>query len=95
MKNLREKLATIEHAQWAHWTRYMLDEIARTLGHNTTWTNSAMAELFEGVSCVQRWRRQIETDYDELTEKEKDSDREWADRVLHIIRARDAERRAT
>ncbi len=90
MGDVREELADLEHEQWAHWTRYMLDEIRGTLGHNTTWRNSAMAELFEGVACVQRWRRQIETPYSSLADKEKDSDREWADRVLDIIRKRDA-----
>jgi hypothetical protein len=24
---LREKLAELEHQQWAHWTRYMLDNL--------------------------------------------------------------------
>ena len=60
--SLRERLADVEHEQWAHWTKYMLD--------NLTEKNIA------------RWRTQIATPYSELTEKEKDSDREWADRVL-------------
>jgi hypothetical protein len=25
--NIREKLAKLEHQQWAHWTRYMLDNL--------------------------------------------------------------------
>jgi hypothetical protein len=36
---------------------------------------------------VERWRRQIDTPYEQLSEAEKQSDREWADRVLEIIRA--------
>lgn len=31
------------------------------------------------------WRRQIETAYADLTEAEKDSDREWADKVLALL----------
>ena len=27
MTDLREHLAEIEHTQWAHWTRYMLDNL--------------------------------------------------------------------
>ena len=62
--NLIEKLAALEHEQWAHWTRYMLD--------NLTPEN------------VQRWRRQIETPYKDLSEKEKESDRVWARKVMEL-----------
>jgi len=65
MEELREKLADLEHEQWAHWTKYMLD--------NLTDENIA------------RWRKQIKTDYKDLSEKEKDSDRTWADKVLKTI----------
>ena len=36
---------------------------------------------------VERWKRQIATPYAELSEREKDSDREWADKVLALLRA--------
>ena len=62
---LFEKLAALEHEQWAHWTEYMLD--------NLTDENIA------------RWRRLIATPYSELTEKEKESDRESVARVSKII----------
>ena len=65
--SLRERLAALEHKQWAHWTRYLLDHLTP---ENT--------EL---------WRRQIDTPYEELSESEKDSDREWADQVLRIVQA--------
>ena len=65
MIELREKLADLEHQQWAHWTKYMLD--------NLTPENIA------------RWKKQIETDYKDLTEKEKESDRVWADKVQKTI----------
>ena len=65
MVSKREKLADLEHRQWAHWTEYMLN--------NLTPEN------------IKRWKEQIETPYQMLTEKEKDSDREWADKVIKII----------
>jgi len=34
-----------------------------------------------------RWNEQIKTPYFKLSEKEKESDREWAKKVLMIIRA--------
>ncbi len=64
--NLYNELAELEHQQWAHWTKYMLD--------NLTPEN------------IERWNKQIETPYVELSEKEKDSDREWAEKVLRIVR---------
>ncbi|MDJ0707838.1 MAG: hypothetical protein QNJ46_31570 [Leptolyngbyaceae cyanobacterium MO_188.B28] len=63
--DLREQLADLEHQQWAHWTRYMLN--------NLTPEN------------IERWRRQIDTPYADLSEAEKASDRRWADKVLTII----------
>lgn len=35
---------------------------------------------------IARWCVQAETDYQDLSEKEKDSDRKWADIVLTLIR---------
>lgn len=62
-----EKLADLEHQQWAHWTKYMLD--------NLTSENIA------------RWRGQIATPYSALSEKEKDSDREWACKAYGVIKS--------
>jgi len=63
--DLLEKLAELEHKQWAHWTRYMLD--------NLTEKN------------IRRWRKQIEIPYSKLSEKEKESDREWARKVIEEL----------
>lgn len=62
---LREILADLEHQQWAHWTKYMLD--------NLTPENIA------------RWELQIITQYECLSEKEKESDREWAHKVIVLL----------
>ena len=62
--NTFERLSALEHEQWAHWTKYMLD--------NLTPENIA------------RWRKQIDTPYGKLSEKEKDSDRTWAKKVLVV-----------
>ncbi len=34
---------------------------------------------------IERWRRQLATPYAELTPKEQDSDREWANKVLAVM----------
>ncbi len=60
--NLIERLAELEHEQWAAWARHFLKE--------------ATPENME------RWRRQVETPYSQLTEEEKAADRVWAQKVL-------------
>jgi len=62
---LLERLAELEHIQWASWTSYMLD--------NYTPEN------------VKRWRRQIDTRYEKLSEAEKTSDRHWALKAMAIF----------
>ena len=52
----------------------------------THWTRYMLANLTP--ENIERWTRQIETPYSELSEKEKDSDREWADKVMSLIQAR-------
>ena len=66
-KELREKLADLEHQQWAQWAQNVLDN---------------------PVDDARRKRgeREIKTDYEELSEKEKDFDREWADKILEMLK---------
>lgn len=72
---LVEELAQVEHARWAHWQRYV---------------HSQCDQLPDGrlaipVHLVERWERQIETPYGQLSEEEKESDREQVARVLPIL----------
>ena len=34
---------------------------------------------------IERWKKQIETPYEELSEKEKDSDRKWVDKIIECF----------
>jgi len=61
---LLEKLAALEHEQWALWTKYML-------------------ENFDDEN-IEHWKKQIEIPYDQLDDKDKESDRKWARRVISI-----------
>lgn len=47
------------------------------------WTSYMLSNLTP--ENIERWKRQCETPYSDLTEKEKRSDREWARKVLNII----------
>lgn len=58
-----ERLAEIEHEQWAYWTAYFLNN-------------------YDNIDNRNRWRKQIGTLYSELSDKEKESDRKWARKVL-------------
>lgn len=65
-KELIEKLAELEHIQWAHWTQYMLSNLTD--------------------DKINLWKYEIKTEYKDLTEKQKDSDRIWARKVFNILK---------
>jgi hypothetical protein len=71
----REELAAYAHEAWAGWMRYMF----RFCTDNADGTVTMDAEK------VARWKRQMETDYADLPEDEKRSDRAEADQILAII----------
>lgn len=77
MEQIVESLASIEHERWAHWQRYLHSRCMRASDGSLT----IPAEL------VQRWELQINTPYNELSETEKESDREQVRRYLPIISA--------
>lgn len=94
-----ETLAALEHEQWAHWTRYMLDTAVYPLLRSGKDREGALLdmvtaglllnvarpgsgdEVLAAAEAIQRWERQIATPYDDLSEKEKEADREWARKV--------------
>ena len=72
---LIERLADKEHASWARWMEYLFSKC-----------------LPNGVGCliipadlVERWQKQIDTPYAQLTEREKQSDRDEVAHILPII----------
>lgn len=70
-----EDLAEIEHERWAHWQRYMHSKCIR----------QSDGSLLIPPNLVSQWERQISTPYTELTELEKDSDREQVRKYLPTI----------
>jgi hypothetical protein len=82
MDDKREELAALEHQQWAHWTRYMLKTLEPLLSPNLRWHPDFRGNA---EAALERWLRQINTPYADLTEEEKDADREWADKVLNLF----------
>ena len=76
LEALIEELAAIEHARWAHWQKYMHEQCERLPD----------GRLVVPADLVRRWEKQIETPYDQLSEKEKGRDREQVERVLPVLR---------
>lgn len=74
--DLYERLAAIEHERWADWQRYV---------HGLCYRHQD--GLIIPAMQAARWERQINTPYADLTEAEKDSDREQVDRYWPLIAA--------
>lgn len=73
--NTVEQLAAIEHERWAHWQRYVHDQCER----------QDDGSLVIPAELATRWQAQIETPYAQLSEREKDSDREQVRRYLPVV----------
>lgn len=73
---LFERLAFIEHERWCDWQRWM-----HKIG-----TRNPDGSLTLNAVDVARWDRQIETVYSELSEQEKESDRDQVRRYWSLIK---------
>lgn len=75
MNNL-EHCAEIAHSQWTGWMEYLFSKC--TLNDDGTASIPKWA--------VERWTRQINTPYSELSEQEKNSDREEAQKYIDALK---------
>lgn len=73
--DMRERLAAVQHDIWAHWMRYQFS-VCLPNGLGGALIPSDKAE---------RWQRQMDTPYADLTDKEQQSDRHQADKVLGVV----------
>lgn len=76
LDQLLETLAAIEHARWSHWQRYM---------HSKCVPQGDDGALLIPADLARQWEHQIVTPYSELSEKEKESDREQVRKYLPVI----------
>jgi hypothetical protein len=83
--DLREALAALQHDIWAHWMKYQFscchDEYDLVLLPQGDPTGGRIIP----AEKVERWQRQTNQHYDMLSEKERDSDREQADKILALL----------
>lgn len=73
--DLRELSTVLCHDQWSGWMKYEFSK--GTFNDDGTWTMPAWA--------VERWQRQLNTPYKALSEDEQSSDKDEADRFLHLL----------
>jgi hypothetical protein len=70
-----EELADIEHERWSHWQRFLHGKAVRQTD----------GSLVIPADLVSRWERQMQARYADLTEGEKEGDREQVRRYLPTI----------
>ncbi len=70
-----EALAAIQHEIWSHWMKYLFSISIE----NEDGTYTIRADK------VKRWKKQLETTYSNLSEKEKESDREMVQKILNEL----------
>ncbi|MEO6805165.1 MAG: hypothetical protein ABI286_00815 [Edaphobacter sp.] len=70
-----EDLASIEHARWAHWQKYLHGKGQR----------QADGSLLLPAELVDHWERQARTAYEELSSEEKQSDRDQVNKYLPLL----------
>jgi hypothetical protein len=89
-KDQVEELAAYAHEAWSGWQRYLF-------GKCWTATHDDFRRPMPGSVVIppelaERWERQMSTPYSELPEKEKESDREEARKILKIVADTNKER---
>jgi hypothetical protein len=72
---LIEKLADIEHQRWSHWQRFMHGKCER----------KPDGSLGVPPEFVEKWENQMGAPYADLSESEKESDREQVRKYLPLI----------
>ena len=77
-EKLTEILAELSHKQWAGWMKYLFSKCVDPIHH----TQDGIVIPLE---FVQRWVRQANTEYKDLPEEEKVSDRKEAEKIIEVL----------
>lgn len=78
--------AALEHERWARWQEYMFSKFEyreEKQGEKTIAFYILPADSWE------HWNREIDTDYADLPEAQKESDRKETREYLHLLHSRD------
>lgn len=74
-ENKIEQLASVQHDIWSHWMQYMFSECKQ----------NEDGSYVIPAGKAQHWQRQMNTKYNDLSESEKESDREQAQKVMAVL----------
>lgn len=80
MKDRREELAALAHEQWSGWMKHLFSKCVIVTYQGG---ERVVAEIPHWAR--ERWARQMNTPYSELSDEEKESDRAEADRVIALL----------
>jgi hypothetical protein len=75
MEGVKERLADLCHSQWSGWMKYLFAKSTE----NEDGTVTIPSDL------VERWKRQINTSYINLSESEKQSDKKEAGKFIKLL----------
>ena len=75
LDGLMERLAAIEHERWSHWQRYMHAKAMK----------QPDGSILIPADLVSQWERQLTTPYADLSDREKESDRDQVRKYLPVI----------
>jgi len=72
---IKDSMAAAQHLIWSNWMKHQFDQ--GTFNEDGTWTMPK--------EKVERWQRQMNASYADLTESEKESDMDQVERMLSFI----------
>jgi hypothetical protein len=84
--DLIEQLADAEHASWARWMAYLFSKCEPELEEGAQKRAVPTGALVIPAALVKHWQRQIDTPYADLSEREKQSDRDEVAQIVPAIK---------
>ena len=89
MNNI-EELADKQHEIWSHWMKYLFSkckpQVIKSFNNKTKqYEEIKTGNLIIPNELVNRWFSQMHTPYSELTQKEKESDREQVRKFIDLM----------
>lgn len=89
---LREALAEYAHVAWSGWMKYMFEKGKFEYRHKDGGGLIAVETVYVMPAwAVERWARQMNTEFSALPAEEQKSDYEEADKILSILSASNEE----
>ena len=75
-EEIRNKFADQAHKSWSGWMDYLFNKS----------TENPDGSVTIPKTLVERWKRQLNTKYEDLSQKEQDSDLKEADQYLNLLK---------